>query len=98
VFTISAMTLDNSTGAQMLAEDALFANNAPRQYLLDDRLVVPPNELICSNFGRYDLIHKIGPGRVDVVPRQMVQINPNTWQTQKQRPLLDTACVSALTG
>jgi hypothetical protein len=94
----SPVNLSNSTGAQILAEGALFVNNAPRQYFLDDRLAVPPNELICSNFGRYDLIHKIEPGRVDVIPRRMVQINPSTWETQRQRPLQDTACVSALAG
>jgi hypothetical protein len=85
----------NPTGAQMLAEDVFYATNAPPKYLLDDRLAVPPNEMTCSNFGRYDLIHQIGPGRVDVIPRPMVQITPSSRETQRQKPLRDVACESA---
>ena len=93
-FYVSAL-ITNPTGAQMVAEDVLYANNAPPEYFLDDGLAVPPNKLICSNFGRYDLIHKVGPGRADVIPRPMRQIGPGEWETQRQTPLQDVACVTA---
>jgi hypothetical protein len=88
----------NPTGAQIFADGALYSNNAPLKYFLDDRLAVPPKELICSNFGRYDLIHKISPGRVDVIPRPMTEVRPGTWETQRQKPLWDVACVSSPAG
>jgi hypothetical protein len=83
----SAFNTIHPSGAELLAEGALYANNA---------LALPPNKLICSNFGRYDLIHRVGPGRVDVIPRRMARIGPSQWETQRQTPLLDVPCVSAL--
>jgi hypothetical protein len=91
----SALIHTNPSGGKILADAALYKNNAPPEYFLDDRLAVPADKLICSNFGRYDLIHRIGPGRVDVIPRPMVQISASAWETQRQMPLQDVACVPA---
>jgi hypothetical protein len=86
------------TWAQTLAEGYLYENNAPIEYILNDRLTVPQYKLKCSNFGRYDLIRQIGDGRVDVIPQPMTQISPSEWRTQRQAPLQNVPCVSTLAG
>jgi hypothetical protein len=87
----TVMTLPS--GAHIFADGAPFQNNAPLKYYLDSSLAVPPNEPVCSNFGRYDLIHKIGAGHADVIPRPMVQTGPSSWETRRQQTLQDVVCV-----
>ena len=86
------------TWAQILAEGYLYENNAPIEYILDERLTVPQNKLKCSNFGRYDLVRQIGDGRIYVIPQLMTQISPSERKTQRQAPLKNVPCVSTLAG
>jgi hypothetical protein len=78
--------------AHQLAEDALYSSNAPLQYL-DPDTVVPPDQLTCINFGRYDSIHRIRGVKVDVILRDMRPSKLGGQETRQTGMLTNVDCI-----
>jgi hypothetical protein len=81
--------------AELAAEGALYSHpNAPSKYYFRDE-PVPANDLTCANFGKYDLIHKIGNGRVDVVVRELKPVDGGGWGPREVNRILSAPCTSS---